>query len=151
VILVTSATGNNGIELLKLLSNSCATVRAMIRKPRGRATDGLPGVEFVTGDFDDPATIRQALDGVKCTFLVTNSSQRAEEQQLGFVNVARSAGLRQIVYLSQLHAAVLSPVRFFSRYPADVETSRMTYTNLHPNLYMDPSKIMRTTGAEKCR
>ena len=137
MILVTGATGSNGTELIKRLSSRGAIVRAMVRKPR--AGTRLPGVEFVTGDFDDPASIRHALEGVERAFLVTNSTERAEEQQLGFVEVARAAGLRHIVYLSQLHAAKNSPVRFL-RYHAVVEeailASGIAFTNLRPNLYM---------------
>jgi uncharacterized protein YbjT (DUF2867 family) len=70
---------------------------------------------------------------------VTNSTEQAEAQQLGFVGLAHAAGLRHIVYLSQLHAAKDSPVRFL-RYHAVVEealaASGMTFTNLRPNLYM---------------
>lgn len=106
---------------------------------QNRANDALPGVEFVTADFNDPATIRLALEGVDRAFLVTNSSERAEAQQLGFVDLARAAGVRHIVYLSQLHAAKNSPVRFL-RYHAVVEdalsSSGVTFTNLRPNLYM---------------
>ncbi len=137
VILITGATGSNGRELIKKLFGAAITVRAMVRKqPVNGAT---PGVEFVTADFDDPASIRRALEGVDRAFLVTNSSERAEAQQLGFVEQARAAGLRHIVYLSQLHAAVNSPVRFL-RYHAVVEeaisSSGMAFTHLRPNLYM---------------
>jgi uncharacterized protein YbjT (DUF2867 family) len=139
MILVTGATGNNGIELIKRLSTLGAAVRGMVRKRRERGSGTLPGVEFTTGDFDDPASIRRALEGIERAFLVTNSSERAEAQQLGFVETARAVGLRHIVYLSQLHAATNSPVRFL-RYHAVVEdaiaSSGLTYTHLRPNLYM---------------
>src|SRR5215467_12406491 len=137
MILVTGATGTNGIELIKRLSTIGASVRGMVR--HDRPADALPGVEFVNADFDDPASIRRALEGVESAFLVTNSSERTETQQLGFVEVARAAGLRHIVYLSQLHAAKNSPVRFL-RYHAVVEeaiaASGIAFTNLRPNLYM---------------
>jgi uncharacterized protein YbjT (DUF2867 family) len=111
----------------------------MIHKQPDPATEGLPGVEFVRADFDDPASVRRALDGVDRAFLVTNSTERAEAQQLGFVQVARAAGLQHIVYLSQLHAAAESPVRYL-RYHAVVEDaisrSGMAFTHLRPNLYM---------------
>jgi len=73
----------------------------MIRKPRDPAEPNLPGVEFVTADFDDAATIRRALENIDRAFLVTNSSERVEEQQLRFVDTARSAGVRHLVYLSR--------------------------------------------------
>lgn len=112
---------------------------AWVRNRHDRVDSTLPGVEFMTANFDDPASIRRALEGIERAFLVTNSSERAEAQQLGFVEVARAVGLRHIVYLSQLHAATSSPVRFL-RYHAVVEaaivSSGITYTHLRPNLYM---------------
>jgi uncharacterized protein YbjT (DUF2867 family) len=139
MILVTGAGGSNGSELIKQLSTTGASVRAMVRKRRHLENDALPGVEFVTADFDDLASVNRALEGVQSAFLVTNSSERTEAQQLRFVETARAAGLRHIVYLSQLHATKDSPVRFL-RYHAVVEeaisASGMTFTNLRPNLYM---------------
>ena len=105
MILVAGTSGNNGCELVKRLAGAGEAVRAMSRKPHGGVSDALPGVEFVTADFDDAASIRRALEDVERAFLVTNSSERAEAQQLGFVERARAAGVRHIVYLSQLHAA----------------------------------------------
>lgn len=139
MILVTGATGNNGSELVRQLSISGTSFRAMVRKPHSRMNDAFPGVEFVMADFDDTGTTRRALEGVDRAFLVTNSSERALAQQLVFVELARAAGLRHLVYLSQLHAAKGSPVRFL-RYHAVVEDaisrSGMAFTNLRPNLYM---------------
>jgi uncharacterized protein YbjT (DUF2867 family) len=138
-ILVTGATGNNGRALLPLLSAAGAPVRAMVR--RMEDADGVlpPDTDVAEGDFDRPETLARALDGVERAFLVTPSSERVEAQQLAFVRAARDAGVRHVVYLSQLHAADPSPVRFL-RYHAVVEraleASGMAYTNLRPNLYM---------------
>ena len=104
MILVTGATGNNGVELLKQLSLIGAPVRAMVRKPRDSVAGQFTGAEFVTADFDDPSSLSRALNGIDRAFLVTNSSERVEEQQLRFVDLARAAGVQRIVYLSQLHA-----------------------------------------------
>jgi uncharacterized protein YbjT (DUF2867 family) len=139
MILVTGASGSNGSEIVRRLSRKGAAVRAMIRKPHDGGENELPGVQFVTADFDDAESIRHALEGVERAFLVTNSSERVEAQQLAFVDAARAVGVRHIVYLSQLHAARNSPVRFL-RYHAVVEdairSSRMAFTHLRPNLYM---------------
>ena len=72
MILITGATGSNGSEILKRLAASDVGVRAMVRKRPDQRTEALPGVEFVTADFDDPASIRRALEGVDRAFLVTN-------------------------------------------------------------------------------
>ena len=152
MILVTGATGSNGSEVLKRLAGSGEVVRAMVRKRPDHGIDASPGVEFVTADFDDPQTVRRALEGVDRAFLVTNSSERAEAQQLGFVEQARAAGLRHIVYLSQLHAAADSPVRFL-RYHATVEeaisSSGIAFTHLRPNLYMQGLLGFRSSIASK--
>ena len=138
MILITGATGINGAELTKRLAGSKARVRAMVRK-HPEAAHALPGIEYVIADFDDPVSIRQALEGVQRAFLTTNSTERVQAQQLNFVEEARAAGVRHIVYLSQLHAARSSPVRFL-RYHAVVEdaiaSSGMAFTYLRPNLYM---------------
>jgi uncharacterized protein YbjT (DUF2867 family) len=140
MILVTGATGANGVEIIKRLSGRKERVRAMVR-PQGGILHGTPNVEleYVEADFDDPASLRKILSGVQRAFLVTNSSERVEERQLRFVDLAREAGVKHVVYLSQLHAASDSPLRFL-RYHAAVEkalrASGMSYTHLRPNLYM---------------
>jgi uncharacterized protein YbjT (DUF2867 family) len=138
-VLVTGASGTNGRELVKRLSSAGVAVRGMIHNRQARADAALPGVEFVIADFDDPASVGRVLEGIDRAFLVTNSTERAEAQQLAFVARGRAAGLRHIVYSSQLHAAKNSPVRYL-RYHAVVEdaisSSGLAFTILRPNLYM---------------
>jgi len=140
MILVTGASGKNGAEILKLLSGRKERIRAMSRKRKDVANAGPTcGLEFVEADFEDAESLRKALDGVQRAFLVTNSSERVQELQLRFVGLARESGVKHIVYLSQLHAAADSPLRFL-RYHAAVEeairASGMSFTHLRPNLYM---------------
>ena len=142
------------LKIVKRLSSTGAGVRAMVRKPRDQAKSILPGVEIATADFDQPESIRRALEGVDRAFLVTNSSERVEEQQLRFVQLALESGVRHIVYLSQLHASKDSPVRFL-RYHAVVEeaisSSGMAYTHLRPNLYMQGLIAFRASIASEGR
>ncbi len=153
MILVTGATGKNGVEILKRLSGRKERIRAMVRK-QSEIMSATPncGLEFVEADFDDAASLRRALSGVQRAFLVTNSSDRVEERQLRFVSLARESGVKHIVYLSQLHASSESPLRFL-RYHAAVEeavrTSGMSYTNLRPNLYMQALLMIgKSIGSE---
>jgi uncharacterized protein YbjT (DUF2867 family) len=140
MILVTGATGKNGVEIIKRLAGRQERIRAMVRK-RSDITKftSKRNLEFAEADFDDAASLRKALSGVQRAFLVTNSSEKVEERQLRFVHIASECGVKHIVYLSQLHASSDSPLRFL-RYHAAVEsalrTSGMSYTNLRPNLYM---------------
>jgi uncharacterized protein YbjT (DUF2867 family) len=136
-VLVTGATGNTGRALLDALVRRGVPVRAMVR---AEADGGkLPaGVPLAVADFDDPASIAAALEGAERAYLVTPSSERAEEQQRRFADLAAKAGLRHLVVLSQLAADEQSPVRFL-RYHGAVERHvrdlGIGYTFLRPNLF----------------
>ena len=113
MILVTGATGNNGLEILKRLASQNVQARAMVRdRNRAKAITDL-GFEMVEADFDRPETLPSALAGVDRAFLVTNSTEHAETQQLAFVEAAKQSGVKHIVKLSQFAANADSPVRFF--------------------------------------
>jgi uncharacterized protein YbjT (DUF2867 family) len=159
-ILITGATGSNGIEILKLLAAQNICVRAMVRDIRkahslfqaqGYAVEPSK-IELVEGDLDVPETLLTPLGGVNRAFLLTNSTDRAEAQQIAFVEVARYSRVEHIVKLSQLHANQNSPVRYL-RYHAAVESaiqaSGMTYTFLRPNLYMQGLLGFRSTIKDK--
>jgi uncharacterized protein YbjT (DUF2867 family) len=139
-ILLTGATGTIGSELTKILISRGVPFRALVRSlPTAAALQGQPGVELVVGDLNDPASLAPALAGIERAFLLTNSTEWAEQQQLNFVQQARQAGVRHVVKLSQWAADRHSPVRFL-RYHAAVEeairASGLAYTFLRPNLFM---------------
>lgn len=137
IVLVTGATGNTGRAVVDALVGRDVAVRAMVRTEadRGKLPDG---VQAVIADFDDPASIAAALAGVGRAYLVTPSSERAEEQQRRFADLAAKSGVRQLVVLSQLSADEHSPVRYL-RYHAAVEKHvrglGIPYTFLRPNLF----------------
>ncbi len=137
-ILITGATGNVGSELVRQLSEKGIRYRVLVR-PTDKPHSFPEGVEVIQGDLADEAGVHKALQGIEKAFLLTNSSEQAEQLQSTFVDIARNAGVQHIVKLSQLHARSDSPVRFL-RYHAAVEQkikdSGMTYTFLRPNLYM---------------
>jgi len=136
-VLVTGATGNTGLTVIGELARRGTAVRAMVRTEADRGK--LPaGVSVAVADFDDPEAVAAALDGAGRAYLVTPSSERAEEQQRRFADLAAKAGLRHLVVLSQLAADEHSPVRFL-RYHAAVEQHvrdlGIGYTFLRPNLF----------------
>lgn len=136
-ILVTGATGNTGRAVVDALVERAAPVRAMVRAEADRSRVRA-GVDVVVGDFDETAAVAQALEGAEKAYLVTPSSERAEEQQTRFADLAAAAGIRHLVVLSQLGSVEDSPVRFL-RYHAAVERHvrelGIGYTFLRPNLY----------------
>lgn len=140
MILITGATGNVGTEILKHLVKQGVPAKAMVRSTASAdKLAGFSGIEPVIADFDDPSSLERALMGIETAFLLTNSSERAETQQLAFVAAAKRAGVGHLVKFSQVHAAADSPVRFL-RYHAIVEqaimASGMAYTILRSNLFM---------------
>jgi uncharacterized protein YbjT (DUF2867 family) len=150
MILVTGATGTNGTEILKRLAKGGVHMRAMVRNRERASTIALPHVDVVEGDFDRPETLLAALAGVERAFLLTNSSERAESQQIAFIDAARQSGVAHVVKLSQFDADVNAPGRF-QRYHAVVEAalqaSGLAYTILRPNLYMQGLLNFRSTIA----
>jgi len=139
-ILITGAKGNIGKELTKALSEKGVPFRALVRSLKdAKDLKTLPGAELVEGNFNNKQSIEKAISGIEKAFLLTNSTEKAEQQQCDFVHVAKAAGVRHIVKLSQWAADAGSPVRFL-RYHAVVEKlikdSGMAYTFLRPNLFM---------------
>ena len=51
MILITGATGNIGVELVKRLSGAGQSVRAFVRSRTNAKTIHLPGIELVEGDL----------------------------------------------------------------------------------------------------
>jgi uncharacterized protein YbjT (DUF2867 family) len=139
-LLVTGATGMLGSLLVEALVARGVALTVMVR-PRSDASrfDGQPGIRVVRGDFDDAESLDGALQGVRRAFLLTNSSERSEAQQLAFVAAAAAAGTGHVIKLSQLHPDVDSPVRFL-RYHAVVEAAieqaGLPFTFVRPNLIL---------------
>ncbi|WP_343671553.1 SDR family oxidoreductase [Chitinophaga sp.] len=134
MILITGATGNIGTELAKQLAAQGIAFRALVRSPKT-----IEGAETVIGDMGNKDSLAKVLQGIKKAFLLTNSSEEAEQLQSNFVDAAVEAGVQHIVKLSQFAAEKNAPVRFL-RYHAVIEEkiiqSGIAYTVLRPNLFM---------------
>ena len=151
-VLITGANGANGAELVKLFAAQNIPVRALVRDRSRAEKIALPGVEIVEGDFDRPDTLAAALSGIERAFLLSPSSERAEKQQLAFVDEARESDVKHIVKLSQLGADSGSSQRFL-RYHGNVEAaireSGLDFTFLRPNLFMQTLLSFAGTIKEK--
>jgi len=92
-ILVTGARGHVGAAVLNKLVAADARVRASSRAPQ--PGDFPSDVEVVRADLADPATLPQALDGVRKVFLYAHPETAAE-----FAAAAGKAGVEHVVLLS---------------------------------------------------
>jgi len=111
-ILVTGATGNIGRQVVEHLTKRGADVRALVRDPSKASFPA--GVSIVQGDFLDVDSLRKAMSGVSTLFLLNAVVPDEFTQALIALNVARSAGIERIVYLSVIHADVYVNVPHFA-------------------------------------
>jgi uncharacterized protein YbjT (DUF2867 family) len=99
MILVTGATGTVGSHVVRLLSARRESVRAMTRDPGKLAQS--PGVEVVRADFEDPASLAHAVDGVDTVFLLTAPAQPSAVHDLALLDALRTSTPR-VVRLSAI-------------------------------------------------
>ncbi|MEX2742039.1 SDR family oxidoreductase [Rhizobium mongolense] len=111
-ILVTGATGNVGRQVVEHLVKRGADVRALVRDP---SKAKFPqDVRVVQGDFLDIDSLRNAMSGVSTLFLLNAVVSDEFTQALIALNIARSAGIERIVYLSVIHADLYVNVPHFA-------------------------------------
>jgi uncharacterized protein YbjT (DUF2867 family) len=146
VILVTGATGNVGSATVRLLADRQLAVRALVRDPsRAHHT----GVEVVTGDFDDPASLDAAMRGVDTLVLVSPAVPR---QEIAAIDSAVRAGVRHVVKATS-KASADSPVerrRGQARIEEHLLASGPAWTLLRSNAYLQNllalAPVVRGTG-----
>jgi uncharacterized protein YbjT (DUF2867 family) len=98
MILVTGATGTIGTEVVRLLAESGARVRALTRNPGGV---NLPA-EVVGGDFDDRESLDAAVAGADAVFLLDAPGPWIQRHDLAMLDAVRSHGVGKVVKLSAI-------------------------------------------------
>ena len=94
--LVTGATGTTGSELVRLLAEAGAPVRALVRSPEKAASIQRLGVETAAvGDFEQPDTLDAAMAGCDHVFLLSPTSPHQPEQERNAIDAAKRAGVGQ--------------------------------------------------------
>src|SRR5882757_8007386 len=137
-ILVTGATGNIGRQVVEHLVKLDADVRALVRDPSKASFPA--GVSVVQGDFLDVDSLRKAMSGVSTLFLLNAVVPDEFTQALIALNVARSAGIERIVYLSVIHSDVYVNVPHFAgKFAVErmIEQMGINATILRPAYFMN--------------
>ena len=132
MILVTGATGNVGSQTVRLLAAHHADVRALVRDP-SRAQPA--GVDVVTGDFDDAASLDAAMRGVDTLVLVSPAVPR---QEIAAIDSAARNGVTHVVKATS-KASADSPVerrRGQAQIEAHLQASTRNWTLLRSNAYL---------------
>jgi uncharacterized protein YbjT (DUF2867 family) len=140
MILITGATGTNGLEIVKLLSRMGVPCRALARSgEKSGALENLPGVEVAYGDFAERDTLMPALEGIDRALLISSIDPQLPELQGNFIRAAKAAGVRHVVKFSGMDADVRSEWRFL-RWHGEaekaLEDSGLAFTHLQPNQFM---------------
>jgi uncharacterized protein YbjT (DUF2867 family) len=139
MILVTGATGKTGFDVLRGLSIVGAAARALVRDPSKAQAVRRPGVEVAVGDLGKPATLPAALRGCDRVFLCSSVDPRQVELQGNLIRAAKDAGVRHVVRMGAVGAALDSPVSF-GRWHAETEkqliASGVPWTLLRPHFFM---------------
>ncbi len=139
MILLTGATGKTGSEAAKALAARGIRARALVRNMDKAAPLVAAGLEVVSGDVTDAASVKQALAGIdKLLLLLPNGQQQlVQEQQV--VDLARAAGVRHVVKMSSMEAtadatAPIPQVHWASE--QYIRASGLAWTMIRPNFFM---------------
>lgn len=103
VITVIGSTGNIGRELVDLLSDEEAPVRAVLRNTRRIRT--VPGVVWIKADVTDESLLKPLLAGTSRLFLLTGNKPGFGRIQINVIRTAESLGVKHVVKLSALGAS----------------------------------------------
>lgn len=140
--LVTGTSGHLGrlavIELVKKVP--AGNVVALVRRPEAAASLEALGIEVRIGDYNDPASLEKAFQGIDRLLLISSSEvgQRAA-QHANVVSAARKAGIVFIAYTSILKADT-SPLGLASEHretEAAIKASGIPYAFLRNGWYTE--------------
>ncbi|KAA8711614.1 NmrA/HSCARG family protein [Pseudomonas cannabina] len=145
-ILVIGATGTIGALVTQRLADAGAEVKALVRQAGKREFPA--GVTEIVGDLTDVASMRVALSSVRTLFLLNAVTPDEVTQALITLNLAREAGIEQIVYLSVIHADTFTNVPHFTgKYAVErmIERLDIPATILRPAYFMQNDRMVQQT------
>jgi uncharacterized protein YbjT (DUF2867 family) len=144
-IVVAGATGRLGAVVDVVLARG-QSVRAISRNPESPAADRLRkvGADVVYGDFDDPASIRDAAVGAQAMFATGTAHKAGPEGEArhgrNIADAAAAAGVAHLVYSSGDGAAPDSPLPLFrAKYNVEqhIRALGIRHTILAPVYFME--------------
>jgi uncharacterized protein YbjT (DUF2867 family) len=147
VVAVVGATGQQGGATARALLSAGVTVRALVRDPEKPAAQALAaaGAQLAVADFDDPASLRTAFDGVARVFAMTTmSSGRGTTGEVNdgilIADAATSAGVEHLVYSSVGGAERNTEIPHFEskrRVEEYIENLALPATFVRPTFFYD--------------
>jgi len=135
-IAIAGASGRVGAALVANLAGEAVDLVALTRKPE-------PGrfplhIAQAAVEFDAPATLGAALEGVDRFFLAQGTSPRQVENEIALIDAAIAAGVKHIVKLSAASLpAKLHPFDWHARVEAYLLSRDIGHTMLRPTTFFD--------------
>jgi uncharacterized protein YbjT (DUF2867 family) len=147
-VLVTGATGGQGGAVARRLLGDGWAVRALVRAPDKREAKDLEalGAELVTGDLDDPGSLRAAARGMHGVFSVQPADLADPHPDIevrrgiNVADAAEAAGVAHLVYSSAGAAGRKSGVAHFeskTEIEAYLDAGGVPATVLRPVFFME--------------
>ncbi|WP_034499368.1 SDR family oxidoreductase [Agrobacterium sp. 33MFTa1.1] len=134
-ILLTGATGTNGVEIARQLVAAGVKFKALVRSIDKR--NRLPlGAEVVQGDLSDSRSLDLALEGVSRVLILSSVAQNQVDLQNNVVAAAKRAGLERIIKFSAMGAdpsAKTALNKWHGLSECAIEESGIAFTHLRPN------------------
>lgn len=133
IILVTGASGSQGESVARsLLKDKKFRIRILTRNTESHKAHIFrrAGAELVTGDYNDPQSLKKAMEGCYGVFGVTNSKEGFEaeyRQGRNLVDAAQASGIRHLVLHTLPDYHQLSGGKYVVPY-CDVKARLETYT-----------------------
>ena len=149
MILIVGASGRLGSVVVQHLLVQGKSIRVMTRNPLGLAHLKQQGVEIVSGDLRDRATLASACRGVEQVLAAAhaldgkgdNNPQTVDDMgNRHLIDAAKAAGVKHFIFVSVQGASPASPLEFFrTKYRTEeyLRASGLNFTILRPGAYME--------------
>jgi NADH dehydrogenase len=149
MILIVGASGRLGSVVVQHLLTQGKSIRVMTRNPLGLAHLKQQGVEIVSGDLRDRASLASACQGVEQVLAAAhaldgkgdNNPQTVDDMgNRHLIDAAKAAGVKHFIFVSVQGASPASPLEFFRiKYRTEeyLQASGLSFTILRPSAYME--------------
>ncbi len=154
MILVVGATGNLGGAITRMLLAQGQPVRILVRPQSNYQALADLGVQVVPGDLKERSSLNAACEGVDIVISTASGGQRGGEDTVetvdweghrNLIDAAKTAGVKQFIFVSVAFADPQSPVPIFQakgRTEDYLRESGLPYTIIAPNMFMDYERVL---------
>lgn len=154
-ILVTGASGTIGSDVIAILARTRGqAVYGLVRNKDKADAVTRAGATPLIGNFEDRDSLDTAMQGVGTVVLITAANTNAADQAAAVLASASAQGVKRIVRISALKAAVDGPTdntRLHGRTERDLAGSGLAHVIIRPNLFMQNMLLASQSISEEDR